>query len=152
MTTRADIRDDREEHLKSLLNERGMRCTTPRLQVVRILHQDGGHLTPDEISSRLDAQDGKHAPNLATVYRTLKALQDLGVVHPVAFPGNAVLFGLCDPPHHHAICIRCHRITPVDAGGLLDAVRRAERASRHQLAPTASLQLHGLCPGCQPPG
>lgn len=139
------------ERIGDLLRARGLRRTAPRIAVLATLEPVRGHLSVAEIHQRLlDANpvDGP-APDLATVYRTVTTLVELGVLHALTVEGGVTTYGLAEDPHHHAVCTRCGAIIEVPAHQLSSALKHAIEGSSFTLSERAGLTLHGLCPNCQ---
>lgn len=140
----------RDEWVRSLLHARGLRCTTPRLAVLAVLSETepaAGHLTAAQIHRRLI--DGGCEVDLATVYRTVSTLVDLGVLHALSVDERGTSYGLADEPHHHAVCTRCGTMIEVPADQLSTALAQASLGSRFILSERAGLTLHGVCPECR---
>ena len=110
-----------------------------------------GHLSVAEIHRRLlDSNPGDGPPpDLATVYRTVTTLVELGVLHALSVEGGVTTYGLAEKPHHHAVCTRCGAIIEVPAQRLRSALEQASEGSSFTLSDQAGLTLHGLCPKCQ---
>jgi Fur family ferric uptake transcriptional regulator len=139
------------ERIGELLRARGLRRTAPRIAVLATLEPVHGHLSVAEIHQRLlgsNPADGA-APDVATVYRTVTTLVDLGVLHALTVGGGVTTYGLAEDPHHHAVCIRCGTIIEVPAQRLSSALEHAIEGSSFTLSERAGLTLHGLCPDCQ---
>jgi Fur family ferric uptake transcriptional regulator len=93
----ATLRDD----LERALREAGLRATRQRSAIVRVLAEAQDHPDAPEVHRR--ARDLEPAVSLATVYRTLAALAERGVVHRHAFEGAPARFETADAPHHDHI-------------------------------------------------
>lgn len=84
--------------------------------------------------------------SLATVYKTLEILRDIGEVMEFPVEGRTRYDGNLQP-HVHLICERCHSVTDWSN----DAISIPEEA----IAPSVfrpryyRLEVHGLCPRCQ---
>ena len=87
---------------------------------------------------------------MATVYRTVSTMVDLGVVHALTVDERSTTYGLADQPHHHAVSISCGSIIEIPAQRLSTALTQASKGSRFSLSERAGLTLRGLCPDCQP--
>lgn len=137
---------------RAVLHSHGLRCTAPRLAVTAMFYDSPQvhHLTAQEIADRL-AQAGTGV-DLSTVYRNLTSLVELGVLHALTVADRTATFGLARAPHHHAVCTHCGAVIEIPAEQLAHALRQAARGSHFQLAPAASLTLHGTCPDCRTAG
>lgn len=121
--------------------------TGPRRAVLRVLAERPAHLSAEDVVaavSRLDT--GVHR---ASVYRTLEALSDLGVVQHlhVGHGGTAYQLVREDGRHPHAQCQVCGNLIDLPAG-LLDDVA-TDMASRHGFILDADhVALSGTCKEC----
>lgn len=80
------------------LREAGIRITKPRKIILEILTQASDHPDAMEIFRRAVKID--RSISLATVYRTMKMLEDLGAVHRHSFEGGPARFENADAEHH----------------------------------------------------
>lgn len=134
--------------MRVLLRQHGLRCTAPRLAVLGELESGAVHLSAAQIHARLHQR--RHQVDLATVYRTVSTLADLGLVHALAVVDErSIVYGLTDEPHHHAVCTRCGAIMAIPAQRLSAALVHASAGSQFALSEQAGLILRGLCPTCQ---
>ena len=137
------------DRIGDLLRARGLRRTAPRVAVLATLEPVDGHLSAAEIHRRLLEDSPLPPPDLATVYRTLTTLVELGVLHALTVESGVTTYGLASDPHHHAVCTRCGAIIEVPAHRLSSALEHAIEGSAFSLSERAGLTLHGLCPTCQ---
>lgn len=93
------------------LAKNGLRLTGQRRLILDQFLKTDHHLSQDEIYSALRS----HGVGRATVFRTLKMLQECALVAPVVGRDGTSRFELeLDRPHHdHLICIKCGRIQEV---------------------------------------
>ncbi|MBU2667124.1 transcriptional repressor [Actinoplanes bogorensis] len=140
----ADDRQQRVAAIRERLRSDGRRWTVVKCALVEALIDSCGHLSARELHERLAGRYPQ--TDHSTVYRTLHALADAGVVHTLGRPGR-VRYGLADRPHHHAICAQCDAVAEIPAGevhGLLDATEtRTGFCFSGQ-----SLTLAGRCANC----
>ena len=96
-----------QEHL----GRKGLKLTRQREEILRCLMSAQRHLGVDEIYALLKRQDP--AIGRATIFRTVKLLQECGLVAEVGSMNAGMKFELkADRPHHdHMICVECGRIT-----------------------------------------
>ncbi|OBB87452.1 transcriptional repressor [Mycobacterium colombiense] len=139
------------ERIGNFLRARGLRRMASRIQVLAVLEPVNGHLPVAEIDKRVREclPPGTHAPDVATVYRTVTTLVDQGVLHALTLDGGVTTYGLATAPHHHAVCTKCATIIEVPARQLSSALEHAMAGSSFALSEAAGLTLHGLCPQCQ---
>ncbi|MBI5597187.1 MAG: transcriptional repressor [Elusimicrobia bacterium] len=93
------------------LASRGLRLTAQRAQVLDFLLSAQSHVSLDEILKALRGS----GLGRATVFRTLRVLQDSGLVSRVTGPQGTPRFEVeLDRPHHdHLICTSCGNIVEV---------------------------------------
>ncbi|MDE2572959.1 MAG: transcriptional repressor, partial [bacterium] len=114
--------------------------------VLRVLQADGGHLDAEDIHER--AREELPSLGLATIYRTLDLLRELGLVQMVQYPGTAARYEARLDKHHHLLCTRCHQLSDVEAPMLVELV--SEIASGVGFAPSDfKLIVSGLCHRCR---
>ena len=139
------------ERIGEFLRARGLRRMASRIQVLAVLEPVSGHLPVAEIHRRVRAclPPGAHAPDVATIYRTVTTLVEQGVLHALTLDGGIATYGLATAPHHHAVCTQCDSIIEVPARQLSSALEHAMAGSSFALSERAGLTLRGLCPQCQ---
>lgn len=101
------------------LRAAGLRVTRPRRAVCAVLAESGAdHLTASGIAERVGGR-----VDLSTVYRTLEALEELGLVEHVHLGHGAGAYHLApSSPHHHLVCEECGRTVDVPIGDLQTAI------------------------------
>jgi Fur family ferric uptake transcriptional regulator len=103
------------------IRARGERITTPRRAVIELLAATDEHLTVDDIASRLHPAHPSIAPS--TVYRTLEALQEWGMVEKIHRGQGATFFHLAQA-HQHLVCEVCGAVSDIPVFELADLTRR----------------------------
>ncbi len=103
------------EHIEAMLRARGGRVTSTRRATIDVLVAGGHHrhLSADEVADEVR----RAHPDVAesTIYRTLSALEELGVVTHVHLGHGPSTYHLADEGHRHLSCQRCGRVTEVPA-------------------------------------
>lgn len=91
-------------------------------------------------------------PDRATVYRALERFRDLAIMSETDLGDGTRRFELMGPvPHHHLVCLECHRIVVLD-DGVIDPVR-SEILGRYGFAARIDhLAIYGWCAHCQEAG
>ncbi|MGE4555943.1 MAG: Fur family transcriptional regulator [Desulfovibrionaceae bacterium] len=143
---------DRRERLARLdrlmgrLKEHGLRMTPQRAAILRALVMDPNHPSVETLHRRLVAD----YPNmsLATVYKTMNLLKELGEVRELEFSSRDNRFdGFIPQPHPHLICTRCGRIIDPDVPELKDLIENLVHATGFDVQ-SHRLDFYGLCPSC----
>jgi Fur family ferric uptake transcriptional regulator len=129
------------------LRATGKRVTTQRRLVLDVLSAADGHLDASEIYERAHHRDPRLS--LATVYRTLKALGESGVVRQLHLAGERHYYELDRQDRHaHLVCAVCGRVWEVDSAKLSQAAKEAGREFGFQVT-TARVEVIGLCATCR---
>ena len=88
------------------------RQTAQRAVIAAVIRDAGGPLSVAEILDRAKAD--LPALGVATVYRTVRLLEEAGDVHAVSLPGEDARYEPADRGHHHHFrCSRCGRVFDV---------------------------------------
>jgi Fe2+ or Zn2+ uptake regulation protein len=103
--------DRRVAEVLTHLSSSGHRITTPRRHIVTALVGAGGHLTAEEIAAAVQERDP--SVHLATVYRTLEALERLGVVIHIHLGHGRAIYHLADSSHYHLYCQICGSVQEI---------------------------------------
>jgi len=99
--------------------ELGYRMTGPRRLVVEAVGERRGGFSAEQIA--------RDVPSVgrATVYRTLRLLQEAGAVCKLALPDGAPMYTAAQVGrhHHHAVCVHCNRVEAFRASTIERAIR-----------------------------
>ncbi len=123
-----------------------MRNTRQRTVILEELRRTDRHPTADELHRRVRRRLPR--VSLATVYRNLEQLSDLGIVQKLELGGTQRRFDADLTDHCHVRCVRCGCVDDVDCEphAHIEAGRAATRGYEilgHRL------ELFGLCPECR---
>ncbi len=139
---------DKIKLYRTLLAQHGYKWTRPRQQVLEVLLENSDkHISAEELHQML----GEHsATGLATVYRTLDLLTEVGIVQRLMFGDGCNRYELAGDAHHHhhLVCDRCGGVweVPLD---LLDNLERLIEKKHKFLIKGHHLQFNGLCAKCR---
>lgn len=87
----------------------GLRMTGPRKVIVAVLDRADDH--PDAVELHRRAAEADPRISLATVYRTVKLLQDRGILARHAFADGRARYETAAQSHHdHLICLETGRV------------------------------------------
>ncbi len=139
------IPSDRLDELANRLREKSHKLTGQRQAILNLLHRETHLLSSKEICARLPQGNC----NLATVYRSLHLLEEMGMVKRFDFGDGIARYELrkSNSAEDHLICTQCHCAVKVKANSLKDLEERItqQHGFRHV---THKLEFFGLCPRC----
>lgn len=125
MSTPGSLVDPTAAVVREYLHARGLRWTPQRRLILEVLAQTDGHVTGSELVERCRAIDLATTPS--TVYRTLRVLEELGVVrHAHGLEGREEFHVRPTSNHGHLHCEHCGaswEIEPEDATATIESFR-----------------------------
>jgi Fur family transcriptional regulator, ferric uptake regulator len=142
----APLQFESPETVLNALRGHGLRISTARRVVVQTLFAAEDPLSAEEIADGLDGQ--RTRLDLASVYRNLETLEELGVVrhfHAGHSPGHYVLTGSGE--REYLACERCGALAEVESPEL-DAVRSLIRERFGYEVRFTHFPIVGTCPRC----
>jgi len=125
----------------SRLRSSGKRITPERKLLLQIIEQHA-HLDAEEIH-RI-AQRDRPQIGLATVYRTLTLLKDLGIVQATDLGENHGHYEVRSDAHLHLVCSICGRVKHVPVPNALHEAARKEQFAVQR----THFEIFGICRSC----
>ena len=126
------------------LEDTGYRLTAPRRAVLDAIAGSNRPFTIEELSERL--------PDIgrATVFRTIKLLQELDIVCRVPLEDGGIRYerSRSGRHHHHLICSECGSVTEFSDPILDEAIEQNAETASFELD-GHSTELYGRCAPCQ---
>ncbi|GAC1305294.1 MAG: Fur family transcriptional regulator [Acidimicrobiales bacterium] len=129
------------------MRTRGGRATATRRAIIGVLLREGhGHLSAEDVVKLVRVSH----PDIAesTVYRTLLALEDLGVVEHVHLGHGPSTYHVSPDTHQHLSCLGCGAVIEVPDEVLTDLADRLQAGYGFRLRPH-HFALVGECTDCQ---
>lgn len=131
--------------LTERLRQGARRITGPRQLILDVLRQEEHPLTAAEIHAQMDC-------DLATVYRSLRLLEEMAMVKRFDFGDGTARFELLgqgdDGHHHHLVCRECSAVVEIEecfSGNFEQRIANAHGFS----GVSHRLEFFGVCPKCQ---
>jgi Fur family peroxide stress response transcriptional regulator len=129
------------------LKDQGHRLTPQRMAVLKILAASRDHPSAERIYERVKADFPM--TSLATVYKTVTLLKELGEVLELGFSDDSNRYdGYRPEPHPHLICVRCRNIVDPDVNTLDRLAQEVTQTTGYQIM-SHRLDFFGICPRCQ---
>ena len=134
--------------LTGRLRRQARKITGPRAAILEILRRHPHPLTNREIFAAL----ARGQCDLATIYRAMHLLEEMGMVKRFDFGDGAARYELVgegdDGHHHHLVCTRCAEVIEI-AECFPGEIERHIAAANGFKGVTHKLEFFGICPACQ---
>lgn len=132
----------------TLCAERGVRLTPLRRRVLELVWQSHRPVKAYDLLDQLRDRQQRAAP--PTVYRALEFLRNEGLIHRLESLNAFV--GCGDPRHAHTgqflICRGCEAVAELSDPEITRLIAERAQGLGFHLG-TQTIELEGLCPGCQ---
>jgi Fe2+ or Zn2+ uptake regulation protein len=135
------VADSKCPEMVSLLRSHGKRITPERRLLLRIIERHP-HLDAEEIYRMAQAE--RPQIGLATVYRTLTLLKELGVVRATDLGENHGHYELRSEEHVHLVCSVCGRVTDLPVPKALYTAANKQQFSVRR----THFEMFGTCASC----
>jgi Fur family peroxide stress response transcriptional regulator len=140
---------ERSAEFATRCREGGLAVTPQRTAIIEALLASTDHPTAEHIYAAVR----RRYPHisLATVHRTLETLCRIGEARKVTQLHDSARYDGNLDPHHHVVCVRCHRIRDIEVSGLRQ-VLETDRALGGFTPLGWSLEIQALCDKCRRAG
>jgi Fur family peroxide stress response transcriptional regulator len=127
------------------LRRKGYKATPQRIAICQFALHSRDHPTAQRIYS--EVKKVHLTVSLATVYKTLQILKELGLVQELNFPQGQTRFDCYMKPHINLVCLRCGKIRDLDDLTAQEIVGRVANAAKFTVT-GQRLDLYGVCEKC----
>lgn len=130
---------------REAIRRAGLRVTPQREAVLAAVWRQR-HATADSLVAELAAADS--AVNLSTVYRSLEALEQIGLVRHAHLGAGAPTYHIAvERPHLHLQCLSCGSVRSLPADAAAAFAADIERETGF-VADFTHAAIHGTCADC----
>ncbi|MGM0533041.1 MAG: Fur family transcriptional regulator [Campylobacterota bacterium] len=137
------------EDFKAILRKNGLKYTKQRELILKALHQNNGHFSPEVLYNLVQQEDPAMNIGIATVYRTLGLLEDEGLVSSLSFGAQGKKYELGVKEHHdHIICTECGKIVEFCDEKIEKRQEKIAKFFKFQIT-DHTMKIYGVCPDCQ---
>ena len=141
--------DDVLKNFKKLLKKNNLKYTTQRELILKIIYDNSGHFTPEDIYNLIKENHPTVKLGIATIYRTLTLLEDANIVSSISFgtQGKKYEFGLKEH-HDHLVCLECGGIEEF----FDDTIEKQQEAIAKKFnfkMTNHVMKITGICEACQ---
>ena len=144
--------DEVLQNFKTLLKLNNLKYTTQRELILKIIYDNDGHFTPEDIYNLIKESHPEIKLGIATVYRTLTLLEDENIVNSISFgtQGKKYEFGITNH-HDHLVCLKCGNIEEFYDDIIEE--RQEEIAKKFNFKMSNHvMKITGTCSACQAKG
>ena len=136
--------------LTELLRQRGQRMTPQRQLILEAVESIEGHISIDAVHARVAARFPQ--VNVSTVFRTLKLLEELGLLRHTHFDDGVAQYHRADLGiHQHLVCRACGYEQELDLA-VLEPLGEEIRRRHGFEVDLAHFALVGRCRACRTEG
>lgn len=123
----------------------GLKRTKNRQLILDVLEKYSYPVTVEEIFYSFKKKD----INLSTVYRTLNAFEEAGLVKREVNDKKENVFSLIkDEDQHILVCTKCHKRVPLEGCPYHHVNEEIEKETGFVLQ-DQNIEIYGVCPDCQ---
>jgi Fur family ferric uptake transcriptional regulator len=133
--------------LTQQLRGRARKITGPRQAILEVLRKREHPITSKEILAALPQGEC----DLATIYRSMHLLEEMGMVHRFDFGDGTARFELVADKHdhhHHLVCQSCAKVVEITDCFSADLEQKIARNAGFKRV-SHRLEFFGICPDCQ---
>ena len=134
------------ENITSIFREKKLKLTPQRLAVYKYLMSTDEHPSAEIIYKSLQVE--YPTMSLATVYKALKTLVEVGLVQEINVGEGNFRYDARQGEHAHIQCINCSRVSDLNGISFASLNETAEESSDYKVL-SKRIFFYGLCKNCQ---
>lgn len=140
------------DKFREFLLTKGMRLTSERETVVTAVYATHEHFDADLWVEKLERRKGAPCASRSTVYRTLRLLEEAGLIRKVARANDREVYehDYGYPQHDHLICKKCGAMTEFPNEAIAEVLEKVA-ADHGFLMSGHRLEVEGICATCSRP-
>ena len=137
----------RLDEILSKLRQRDCRITPQRIAILKAFLQSQDHPGVEQVYAEVKVNFP--TTSLATVYKTVNLLKELGEILEIGFVGGSKRYDGNKPyPHPHLICTQCNKITDPEVSLLEQMTAEVAKTSGYRID-SHQVEFFGVCSSCQ---
>ena len=134
------------DQISAIFKEKKLKLTPQRLAVYNYLMNTTAHPSADAIYTDIHVQ--YPTMSLATVYKALKTLVEVGLVQEINVgEGNFRYYGHCTA-HPHVQCLKCGKVDDFNGFSLKNLNSLAQENTDYKIV-SNKVYFYGYCKDCQ---
>ena len=132
--------------ITSLLREKGFKVTPQRLAIYNMLAATKSHPNAEMIFN--DLQVMYPTMSLATVYKTMEILQEIGLVQILNTGEDSFRYDADTSDHPHVRCMKCGQVEDIENIDYRDFLQQVAQGTNYELM-GQQFYFYGVCPACK---
>lgn len=132
--------------ITSLLREKGFKVTPQRLAIYNMLAANKSHPNAEMIFN--DLQATYPTMSLATVYKTMEILKEIGLVQILNAGEDSFRYDADTSDHPHVRCMKCGQVEDIADIDYSTFLNQVAQGTRYELM-GQQFYFYGICPDCQ---
>ena len=125
-----------------------MNYSRQREIILDTLTRNAVHPTAETLFSIIKKENPDTNLGIATVYRNLKKLADLGIIKRIEGLEEAEHFDHNTHTHYHFMCKNCGKVFDINADVTTDIIENVEKQTVF-IVENYDIAFHGVCKDCQ---
>ncbi|NHI83602.1 MAG: transcriptional repressor [Candidatus Thorarchaeota archaeon] len=128
------------------LHSRGYRATPQRLSIYDAIWNAGDHPTVAQIHECAVKRDP--TISLATVYKTLQLLTNIGLIREMASRDDSMRYDSVVDSHINLVCSKCGEVEDFECDKI-ESIVAAISSQTNFLVSSQSFEVYGVCSKCR---
>lgn len=134
------------DKLTNIFREKNLKLTPQRYAIYKYLKSTKSHPSAEMIYDAIKADFP--TMSLATVYKTVRTLIELGLVQEINVGEDNFRFDANVDNHPHIVCITCGKVDDIEDAAFEHLNQDVENFTNYKVS-THKLYFYGVCPECQ---
>lgn len=134
------------EKLTAAFKKEKLKLTPQRIAIYEMLKSTKAHPSAESIYDSIKEQ--YPTMSLATVYKTLKTLAQIGLIQEINVGEGNFRYDANALPHPHVMCINCGRVDDIDGADLGFINDYAKNYTDYNIL-SSKVYFYGVCPNCK---
>jgi Fur family ferric uptake transcriptional regulator len=133
------------ETFEIFLRTKNLKHSKPRRDILEVFLSSEGHLSAQELYAQAKRQNPRIG--FATVYRTLKLLEECGLARTMDYGDGTLRYEPDRFQHHHIICTSCNRTVEFLSPELESLLQQVQK-THHFLPQSHAVRILSVCADC----
>lgn len=134
------------KRLTAAFKPRNLKLTPQRIAVYEVLKNTKSHPSAEAIYNEIIIK--YPTMSLATVYKSLKTLSDVGLVQELNVGEGNFRYDANTAPHPHIMCTKCNRVDDIENADISSIDETIRKYTDYDVV-SSKVYFYGICPECK---